>query len=51
MRYTKRNSIDSDYHYYLGIIGAHGLVFGHKVSPKLRRKANYIWSRLLKLYY
>lgn len=51
MKYVKINTIDSDYRHYLGTIGAYGILFGHKVSPQLRRKANYIWKRLVNLYY
>lgn len=50
MKYIKRYSLDRDYQHYLGEIGGFGLMFGHKVSLPLRRKANYIWKSLCKQY-
>ena len=52
MKYVKKfDNWQADYEYYLGLIGAFGLFFGHKVDKKTKRKALYIRKRLNELYY
>jgi len=52
MKYPRRpnSSIDADYAFYLGQEGLYGILLGNHVSSNRKRKANYIWARLLEQY-
>ena len=52
MKYKRiTNSIMSDYQTYLAQEGLYNIMYGERLATRRqRRKAGYIWKRLLKLY-